>query len=201
MREVTGLHLKFYHRDVTDGTLSPCNFPQSSQEVVKFAQKPENAVQPVIGLGLRSSAGRTSTIVRRGGFLGRVRQQDGYGERWLDTERVYQICECTVVWRVVKEAKAECAIVLRTPGVINVCERNVPSGFRAHSSIPKSEASVLLDTTKSAKKWMVEPPATWVGSLFGCCTSFFLFYVGVGRVETVVGQVCARVMLHSNLPT
>ena len=41
---------------------------------------------------------------------------------------------------------------------------NVPCGFRAHSSIPKSEASVLLDmTTKSAKKLMVEPAATWVG--------------------------------------
>ena len=42
MCEVTGLHLEFYQRDVTDGF--------RSQEVVKFAQKPENAVQPVIGL-------------------------------------------------------------------------------------------------------------------------------------------------------
>ena len=42
MCEVTGLHLEFYQRDVTDGF--------RSQEVVNFAQKPENAVQPVIGL-------------------------------------------------------------------------------------------------------------------------------------------------------
>ena len=63
-----GLHRELYQRDVTDGTLSPCNFLQSFQEVVKFAQKPENAVQPVIGLGLRSSAWRTSTTMRRGGL-------------------------------------------------------------------------------------------------------------------------------------
>ena len=32
-----GLHRELYQRDVTDGTLSPCNFLQSFQEVVKFA--------------------------------------------------------------------------------------------------------------------------------------------------------------------
>ena len=44
---------------------------------------------------------------------------------------------------------------------------NVLSGFRVHSSISKSEASVLNDLmTKSAKKLMVEPPATvgWVSA-------------------------------------
>ena len=50
-REKAGLHPELYQRDVTDGTLSPCDFLQSFQEVVKFAQKSENAVQPVIGLG------------------------------------------------------------------------------------------------------------------------------------------------------
>ena len=43
------------------------------------------------------------------------------------------------------------------------------SGFRVHSSIAKSEASVLIDLmTKSAKKLMVEPPAT-VG--LGLCSA------------------------------
>ena len=38
--------------------------------------------------------------------------------------------------------------------LIEVCERNVLSGFRAHSSITKTEASALLDqTTKSANKF------------------------------------------------
>ena len=37
-----------------------------------------------------------------------------------------------------------------------MCERNVLSGFRAHSSIRNSEASVLFDlTTTSAEKLMV----------------------------------------------
>ena len=61
-----------------------------------------------------------------------------------------------------KKAKTECAIVLRAhPLEIEVCERNVLSGFRVHSSIPKLEASVLVDLTiKSAKKLMVEPLTT-----------------------------------------
>ena len=42
-----------------------------------------------------------------------------------------------------------------------MCEKNVLSGFRVHSSITKSEASVLINLTiKSAKKLMFEPLAT-----------------------------------------
>ena len=67
-REKVGLRPELYQRDVTDGTLSPCNFLQSFQEAVKFAQKPENAVQLVVGLGIRSSTWRTSTTMRRGGL-------------------------------------------------------------------------------------------------------------------------------------
>ena len=38
-----------------------------------------------------------------------------------------------------KEGKTECPIVLRArPLEIEVCERNVLSGFRVHSSIAKS---------------------------------------------------------------
>ena len=47
------------------------------------------------------------------------------------------------------------------PLEIEVCDRNVLREFREHSSIPKSEATVLIGlTTKSATKLMVEPPAT-----------------------------------------
>ena len=57
-----------------------------------------------------------------------------------------------------------CNCFARTFNAIEVCERNVLSGFRAHSGIPKSEASVLLDmTTRSAKVLMVEPPAVGLG--------------------------------------
>ena len=38
------------------------------QEVVKVAQKPENAVQLVIGLGFHSSAWRTLNTMRCGGL-------------------------------------------------------------------------------------------------------------------------------------
>ena len=83
----------------------------------------------------------------------------------------------TFTWAVVyrdvvdgKESKTECAIVLRAlPLEIQVCERNVLSGFRVESSIPESVASVLIDLmTKSAKKLMVEPPPT-VG--LGLCSA------------------------------
>ena len=44
---------------------------------------------------------------------------------------------------------------------VEVCERNVLSGFRVHSSVTKSEVSALIDlTTRSAKKLMVGPSAT-----------------------------------------
>ena len=47
--------------------------------------------------------------------------------------------------------------------------KNSRSGFRLHSRIAKSEASVLVEfTNKSAMKLVVEPPAT-VG--FGLCSA------------------------------
>ena len=42
----------------------------------------------------------------------------------------------------------------RTFNVIEVCQRNILSGFRAHSNIPESKASVLISlATKSATSW------------------------------------------------
>ena len=55
-----------------------------------------------------------------------------------------------------EEGKSECAIVCAHFQPIEVCDRNVLCGFRAHSGIPESEASVLFVlTTKSAKVVMV----------------------------------------------
>ena len=73
VREETSLHPEFHQRDVTDGTLSPWKLPvdvvsKSFQEVVKVAQKLENAVQLVCGLGFLSSAWRTSTTMCCGGL-------------------------------------------------------------------------------------------------------------------------------------
>ena len=62
------------------------------------------------------------------------------------------------------------------------------------SCFSKSEAAVLIDlTTKSTIKLVVEPPATVVLGLSGAIHDvlrFFVYCVGVERVETVVGQAC-----------
>jgi hypothetical protein len=196
VREEPNLHLEFYQRDVTDGMRSPWKLPvdvvsKSFQEVVKVAQKLENTVQPVIGLGFHSSSLEdVNHDALWLALLNEVRQPrahapncsvidcDGYIERKLSstgsTQHVYvREEEWEVVYRDVidgKESQTECAIVLRGhPVEIEICERNVLSGFRVHSSIPKSEASVLIDLTiKSAKKLVVEPPAT-VG--LGLCSA------------------------------
>ena len=57
--------------DATDGALSPRKVPvdvvsKSFREVVKVAQEPENAVQPVIGPSFHSSTWRTSITMRYG---------------------------------------------------------------------------------------------------------------------------------------
>ena len=142
-----------------------------------------NTMQPVVGLGFHSSSLEEVNHNELWlALLNEVRQAgthapncsvidyDGYVERKLpligSTQHIYvSEEEWTVVYRNVvdgKASKTECAIVLRThPLEIEVCERNVLSGFRVHSSIPKSEGSVLIDLTiKAAKKLMVEPLTT-----------------------------------------
>ena len=55
-----------------------------------------------------------------------------------------------------ESGKTECAIILRALPADRVVRRNVLGEFRAHSSFPESEGSVLIvPTTKSAKKLMV----------------------------------------------
>ena len=142
-----------------------------------------NTMQSVIGLGFHSSSlEEVNHDALWLALLNEVRQPgthapncsvidcDGYVERKLpligSTQHIYvSEEEWTIVYRDVvdgKERETECTIVLRAqPLEIEVCERNVLSGFRVHSSIPKSEASVLIDLTiKSAKKLMFEPLTT-----------------------------------------
>ena len=65
--------------------------------------------------------------------------------------------------RIMDSVHSECSF---RRGVRKDC---VLSAFRVYTSSPKSEASVLMDrTTKSAKKLMIEPPAT-VG--LGLCSA------------------------------
>ena len=61
-----------------------------------------------------------------------------------------------------KESELESAIILHEFSLGDRgAHRNVLSGFRVHSSIPKSEASSLFEfTNQSAMQLVVEPPAT-----------------------------------------
>ena len=56
VREEPNLHYWLYQRDVTDEMRSPWKLPIDVVSVVKVAQKLENTVQLVIGLGFHSSA-------------------------------------------------------------------------------------------------------------------------------------------------
>ena len=76
-----------------------------------------------------------------------------------------------------------------------MCERNVLSGFRAHSNIHTSEVSILPGrTTKSAKNYMVEPPTTgvWVSVqlLYMIYRTIFSSALELSELKTVVGQAC-----------
>ena len=104
-----------------------------------------------------------------------------------------------------KKAKTECTIFfLHTSvgdrGLRKECAQRPEC--TQHSSIPKSEAPVLVGpTTKSGKKLVVEPPAD--SGVWGLCSQLFMMSydslrcVGVERVETVVGQACEKIGLHS----
>ena len=114
-------------------------------------------------------------VALRRAFLREVRQRgafarkcsviecDGHCERRLSstrsTQHVYFRNESErrfIDMSLLKESKAECAHILME---IKMCERKVLSGFREHSSILVSTASVLFVLTiKSAKRCMFEPP-------------------------------------------
>ena len=58
---------------------------------------------------------------------------------------------------------------------VEICESKVLSGFRAHSDISTSEASVLIDLkTRSVKKLVVELPATVDLGLYSSAISMSL---------------------------
>ena len=54
-----------------------------------------------------------------------------------------------------EKSETECAFFLREHSLeLEVCERNVRSGFRLHPRIAKSEASILIELTiDSARNW------------------------------------------------
>ena len=80
-----------------------------------------------------------------------VTECDGYSERRLSssriTQHVYVRNECErlfIEMSLMKESKAECAIVCAHFQPIEVCERNALSGFRAHPNIPIQRRHLYL---------------------------------------------------------
>ena len=119
-------------------------------------RRPRCVVAGFVLRGLAAGSSRANCLVI---------ECDGYSERRLSstrsTQHVYARDESGrlfIEMSLMKEGKTECAIVLRAHSmVIEVCERTVLSGFRVHSNIIKSEASVLLGlTAKPAEKLMLD---------------------------------------------
>ena len=146
-------------------TLSPWKLPvdvvsRSFQEMVEVVLKPENAAQPVVGPFFPLICMEDHDALWRA-LLTEFRQRGALALDCFDLRQLEAYSTLFIEMSLTNVGKTEYAIILRARSMaIEVCERKVPSGFRAHSSISKSKASVLPDmTTKSAKKLMVEPPA------------------------------------------
>ena len=99
----------------------------------------------------------------------------------------------------------QCATVLRGhPLEVEACGSSVLSGFRVHSSISKSEVSVLIDLeTKSVKKLVVEPLATVDLGLNSAAilmspTIFSSMRWSSARSKRGWSGACARVRLQSD---
>ena len=110
MREVTGFHLEFYQRDVTDGTLSPCNFLQSLRRWSNLRRNPRKQCSLLSdwfyvhlhggrrgGLSWTRSGSRMGTV--RGGFTLHVYTRDESARLFIEMS-------------LMKEAKAERANVV-----------------------------------------------------------------------------------------
>jgi hypothetical protein len=195
VRSDPNLHLEYFQRFVTDGMRSLWALPvdvlsKSVQELTSVAKKLEATVESVVGLGLQSAsidgvdhdalwvsmlnevrnprAHARCSITDCDGFVERKLLSSGTTQHVYVREDLYEIAYREVTDGT--ESRTEFVIILRGhPLQIELCERNVSSGFRVHSTIPKSEATTLIDLmVVAARKVMVQPPAT-VG--LGLCSA------------------------------
>ena len=202
VRDEPNLHYELHQRHAIGGVQPPWKLlvdvvSNSFHEVITVAKKIENTTQPVLRLDFHTctiedldpDALWLASLNRHPGTHTpkSVTDCDGYREE-----------EWEVVYRDVndgKESETECAISLRGhPMEIEVCERNLRSGFRLHARIAKSEASVLFKLmTKSARKLVVEPPVT-VGLGFCTATIHDISYDSLftAKVFTAVKPCMAR---------
>ena len=108
---------------------------------------------------LRSEAHAPNcTVIECDEFIVERLSSTGSTQHVCDREKVWVICRDVVEG---KECQSECAIVCAHFVGDRGARRKCAHGFRVHSSIAKSEASVLIDqASKSAKELIVELPAT-----------------------------------------
>ena len=169
MREVTGLHLEFCQRDVTDdaatlGTFCRCGMKDLSGDG-HAAQKTQTAVQPFIGLGFpiicmenvdhdavcglrwtrvqqRDAPNRSATVCVGAWANAFVNGSTHYVYVRNESERLF------IEMSLMKESKAECAMVRALSSAKGMC--SAVSEYTQASS----ETSVLLDlTTIPLRNW------------------------------------------------
>jgi len=178
------LHLEYYQRDLSDGMRSPWMVPESVLKVavdklIEIAKSLDATVEPLVGFGfhsppvadvehdelwlamLKEVRHPQAVIVEHEGFLERkMDQPEKVHQNVYVNEHVNEIAFRDLVDG--KEQKTERVIVLRDhPLEIEVCERNIHSGFRVHSEMTKKTANVLMDgLLDSAKLASKSAPAT-----------------------------------------
>jgi len=162
------LHIEYYQRDLSDGMRSPWALPvsvlkETVEKLLKVAKDLDATVEPVVGFGFHSSPiadvehdelwlamlkdvrRPEAVIVEHEGFLERkMEQPEKVHQNIYVNEHVTEIAFRELVNG--KEQNTERAIVLRDhPLQIEVCERNIHSGFRVHSEMTKKTAKTLMD--------------------------------------------------------
>jgi len=178
------LHLEYYQRDLSDGMRSPWSVPVSVlkgsvDKLIEIAKTLDATVEPLVGLGFHSAPiadvehddlwmamlkevrRPEAVIVEHEGFLERkMAQPEKVHQNVYVNEHVNEIAFRDLVDG--KEQNTERTIVLRDhPLDIEVCERNIHSGFRVHSTMTKKTAKVLMDgLVDSAKLLSKSAPAT-----------------------------------------
>merc|ERR1712137_25917 len=162
------LHLEYYQRDLSDGMRSPWAVPVSVltgavDKLIEIAKVMDDTVEPVVSFGfhsppiadvdhdelwlamLKEVRHPQAVIIEHEGFLERtIAQPEKVHQNVYVNEHVNEIVFRDLVDG--KEQKTERAIVLRDhPLEIEMCERNIHSGFRVLSEMAKQAAKILMD--------------------------------------------------------
>merc|ERR1712176_1748409 len=180
------LHLEYYQRDLSDGMRSPWAVPVNVltgtvDKLIEIAKVMDETVEPVVGFGfhspqiadvdhdelwlamLKDVRHPQAVIIEHEGFLERrIAQPEKVHQNVYVNEHVNEIVFRDLVDG--KEQKTERAIVLRDhPLEIEMCERNIHSGFRVHSEMTKKAAKILMDNFVDSAKLSMKTPPTKVG--------------------------------------